>query len=88
MLQQEVIVENEMGFHARPASLFAQTASKFKADIFIEKDGKKVNGKSILGLMTLGIPKGAKINLIIEGEDQTQALEELLKLFTNKFGEN
>lgn len=81
-------IENEMGFHARPASLFAQTASKFKSDIFIEKDGKKVNGKSILGLMTLGIPKGAKINLIIEGEDQTQALEELLKLFTNKFGEN
>lgn len=88
MLQREVTIENEMGFHARPASLFAQTASKFKSDIFIEKDGKKVNGKSILGLMTLGIPKGAKINLIIEGEDQTQALEELLKLFTNKFGEN
>jgi len=87
MLKQEVVVENKLGFHARPASLFAQTASKFKSEIFIEKNGNKVNGKSILGLMTLGIPQGAKINLLVEGEDEEQALKELLKLFAEKFGE-
>lgn len=87
MLQQEIILENKLGFHARPASLFAQTASKFKSEVFIEKDGKKINGKSILGLMTIGIPSGAKINILVEGEDEKEALQELLKLFADKFGE-
>ena len=78
---------NKMGLHARPAALFVQSASKFKSNITVEKDGKKVNAKSILGVLSLGAEKGAKIKISVDGEDKQEAIRDLKELIENKFGE-
>lgn len=78
---------NKMGLHARPAALFVQSASKFKSNITAEKDGKKVNAKSILGVLSLGAEKGAKIKISVDGEDKQEAIRGLKELIENKFGE-
>lgn len=84
---QEVVVEitNELGLHARPAAMFVQTASKFKADILVEKEGRQVDGKSILGIMTLAARKGSQIKLSAEGLEAGKALTALEDLVNRGF---
>ncbi|QDP41234.1 HPr family phosphocarrier protein [Radiobacillus deserti] len=76
-MEKTVQVSIEPGLQARPAAQFVQLANRFSSDIFIEKDGKQVNVKSIMGLMSLAIAYGEEVTLIVEGSDQTEAIEEL-----------
>ncbi|MCD6427507.1 MAG: HPr family phosphocarrier protein [Caldisericaceae bacterium] len=87
MLKKDFIIQNKVGLHARPASLFVQTANKFKSNITVEKDGNKVNAKSILGILSLGAEKGAHITIEIEGEDEEAAMQALTQLIGSNFGE-
>ncbi|SHJ44433.1 phosphocarrier protein [Geosporobacter subterraneus DSM 17957] len=80
MVNQEVIVINKLGLHARPAALFVQTANKFASDIMIEKGTKKINAKSIMGVMSLGVGKGEKIVIQVDGPDESEALSALVHL--------
>lgn len=88
MIEQTIEITNPTGLHARPAALFVQTAAKFTAQIWVLKNGKKVNAKSIMGLMSLAIPKGAKVTIGAQGEDEKPALKELLMLIKNNFYED
>ena len=85
MVSKKVVVKNESGLHARPASVLVKTASKFKSEFFIKMYGYKVNGKSILGVMTLAAEHGAEMELILEGPDEEEALKKISELFENKF---
>ncbi|MBL4966565.1 MULTISPECIES: HPr family phosphocarrier protein [Bacillus] len=77
MVQQKVEVRLKTGLQARPAALFVQEANRFTSDVFLEKDGKKVNAKSIMGLMSLAVSTGTEVTLVAEGEDEQEALEKL-----------
>jgi len=83
--QKELIVVNRLGIHARPAAMFVKVANKFESDIFVEKDGEKVNGKSIMGLMMLAAGPGSKLTVTAEGGDGLLALAELDELLKGKF---
>jgi phosphocarrier protein HPr len=87
MTQQEVIVSNIFGIHARPASLIAQTSAKFKADIKLEKDGVSVNAASIMNVMMLAAAYKSKLIIKAQGPDEKQAVEALAMLFNSKFNE-
>ncbi|MED3646628.1 HPr family phosphocarrier protein [Halalkalibacterium halodurans] len=78
MVEKQVEVKLKTGLQARPAALFVQEANRFISEIFIEKDGKKVNAKSIMGLMSLAIGSGSTITLITEGNDEQEAMEALI----------
>ena len=84
---KELVVSNKLGLHARPAALFVRTANRFGCHIFVEKDGERVNGKSIMGLMMLAAGPGSKVLLTAEGEDAAKALLELEALMKRKFDE-
>ncbi len=84
---REVVVQNRNGLHARPAAMLVKISSRFRAEIWVEKDGERVNGKSIMGLMMLAAGKGSKLNLIAEGPDGEKALEEINTLIESRFGE-
>mgnify|MGYP001077294069 CR=1 FL=1 len=84
MMTKEVAIENKLGLHARPASLFVKTAGMFESDIKIEKDGIEVNGKSILGIMMLAAERGSKIILKIDGVDEKAAMNALLQLIIER----
>jgi len=86
MIQKTVEILNRTGLHARPAAEFVEKASKFKSKITIEKDGKKADAKSILSVLGLGVGQGSKIKITAEGEDEQQAVEQLVELL-NSFGE-
>ena len=88
MVKKTVTVKNEAGLHARPSSVLVKTASKFESDFYISMYGYKVNGKSILGVMTLAAESGAEMELIFEGEDEQEALTAISELFENKFENN
>ncbi|MFZ7943907.1 MULTISPECIES: HPr family phosphocarrier protein [Bacillaceae] len=77
MLAKQVEVKLKTGLQARPAALFVQEANRFSADIFLEKDGKKVNAKSIMGLMSLAVGSGVVINIIADGDDEDKAINAL-----------
>ncbi|KIL42913.1 HPr family phosphocarrier protein [Jeotgalibacillus campisalis] len=77
MKQQDVTVKLKSGLQARPAALFVQEATRYKSDVFIEKDGKKVNAKSIMGLMSLALGPGTSFTLMTEGLDEDEALQSL-----------
>lgn len=79
MVKEKVTVQNEAGLHARPSSVLVKAASKFKSEFFIKLHGYKVNGKSILGVMTLAAEHGAVLELILDGEDEKEALETIKK---------
>lgn len=87
ILQKRVVVKNKLGLHARPAALFVQTASKFRSDVFLEKDAHEVNGKSIMGVMMLAAEMGSTLLLTVKGDDEEKALGELIELFETKFNE-
>jgi len=80
-------IRNRLGLHARAAALLVKTANRFAADVFIEKDGVEVNGKSIMGILMLAASKGSRITLKADGKNATQVLETLGKLIEDKFGE-
>ncbi|GLH64355.1 MULTISPECIES: HPr family phosphocarrier protein [Bacillaceae] len=77
MVEKQVEVRLKTGLQARPAALFVQEANRFSSDIYLEKDGKKVNAKSIMGLMSLAISTGSVIKLIADGPDENEAIEKL-----------
>ena len=85
--ERELVVINKLGIHARPAAMFVKTANRFDCDIFVEKDGEKVNGKSIMGLMMLAAGPGSKIIVTVEGKDGHAALDEIDALLKRKFDE-
>lgn len=87
-ITKELIVINKLGIHARPAALFVKTANRFDCDIFVEKDGERVNGKSIMGLMMLAAGPGSKLMIFAEGEDAARAVVELEALLKRKFDED
>src|ERR1700691_4313732 len=82
---KEITVSNKLGIHARPAALFVKTANRFACDIFVEKDGEKINGKSIMGLMMLAAGPGSRLIIHAHGADALQALAELEALVKRKF---
>ena len=84
---REFKIMNQYGLHARPAALFVKTASRYESDVSIEKDGNRVSGKSIMGLMTLEAGLGVKLKVTAEGPDAAEVLDELQKLVDNKFFE-
>jgi phosphocarrier protein HPr len=86
-MTKDVTVVNKLGIHARPAAMFVKTANRFACDIFVEKDGEKVNGKSIMGLMMLAAGPGSTVTIHAEGTDASAALTELETLFKQKFDE-
>ena len=81
------MIINSLGLHARPAAMFVKVAGPFASDVFIEKDGVRINGKSIMGVMMLAAEQGSKVIIIADGPDENQAIEKLVELFKNKFYE-
>ena len=86
-LIKDLTVTNKLGIHARPAAMFVKIASRFVCDIFVEKDGERINGKSIMGLMMLAAGPGSKLTIHAEGGDAPQAMGELEALLKRKFDE-
>jgi len=84
---KELLVQNKMGIHARPAAMIVRVTNKFKSEVFVEKDEEQVNGKSIMGLMMLAAAKGTKVKFLATGSDAEQMLTELEELFAKKFDE-
>lgn len=80
MVSKEVVVNNGTGLHARPATLLVKKASSFKSDVSIEFNGKKANVKSLIGVLSLGVTKGANITVTASGDDEALAVEEIAKL--------
>ncbi len=87
MREIEVQIANRLGLHARAAARFVHLASRFRSRINVAKDGSRVNGKSILGLLTLAASQGVKSRLSADGEDEETALDELSALVRDRFGE-
>ncbi len=88
MIKKKVSIVNEAGLHARPAAALVKTASKFQSDFYIHMYGYRVNGKSILGVMTLAAEKGAELELEITGSDEKEAAKAIIQLIENGFDEN
>ena len=88
MQQQEVEIINKLGLHARASSKLTQTASSFKSEVWISKNGRRVNAKSIMGVMMLAAGKGSKVALEINGEDEQAAMTALIELINQRFGES
>lgn len=87
MYMKEAVVNNQVGLHARPATFFIQKANEFKSSIWVEKDERRVNAKSLLGVLSLGIVKGTTINLIADGADEAEAVDALAELIASNFAE-
>lgn len=87
-LVKDLLIVNKLGIHARPAALFVKTANRFKCEIFVEKDGEKVNGKSIMGLMMLAAGPGSRLTVHAQGHDASEALDEIEALIARKFDED
>lgn len=85
MYMKEATVNNQVGLHARPATFFIQKANEFKCSIWVEKDERRVNAKSLLGVLSLGIVKGTAINLIADGADEKEAVDALVELISGNF---
>ena len=87
MVSKEVVINNQVGLHARPATFFIQKANEFKSSIWVEKDERRVNAKSLLGVHSLGIVKGTAITIIADGADQDEAIDTLSALIDSDFSE-
>ncbi len=87
-LSKRFTIRNEVGIHARPASMLVQCLLQFKSDVYVEKDGRRVNGKSIMGILMLAASKGSQILVEAEGEDAREALDAVEKLIQDGFGED
>lgn len=87
MITRNVTVQNSIGLHARPATFFIQKANSYKCSIWVEKDDRKVNAKSLLGVLSLGVKQNTEITMIADGEDEVEALEGLAELIAGGFAE-
>ena len=87
MFVKDVVVQNQVGLHARPATFFIQKANEFKASIWVEKEERRVNAKSLLGVLSLGIVGNTAIRIIADGADEETAVEALVKLVESGFAE-
>jgi len=87
MVEQNVVIQNRLGLHARACSVFVKEAAKYASQITIARDGLEVNGKSILGVMMLAAERGAELTLRVEGNDEVEALRALVQVVNDKFGE-
>ena len=87
MFYKDVTVENQVGLHARPATFFIQKANEFKSSIWVEKEERRVNAKSLLGVLSLGIAGGTTIRVIADGQDEEAAVEALVKLVNSGFAD-
>ena len=87
MVSNEVVVQNSVGLHARPATFFIQRANEFKSSVWVDKDERRVNAKSLLGVLSLGIVKGTKISIIADGSDEEEAVKTLVELILSNFSE-
>ncbi len=88
MLSREIEITNKLGLHARASAKFTQLAGQFASNVFLVRDGRKVNAKSIMGVMMLAASKGAKISIETDGGDESEAMRALVRLIEDKFGEN
>ena len=86
MYIKTAVINNEVGLHARPATFFIQKANEFQSSIWVEKDERRVNAKSLLGVLSLGIVKGTEITLIGDGPDEKNAVDTLAELVSKDFG--
>ena len=87
MFSKDVVVQNQVGLHARPATFFIQKANEFKSSIWVEKEERRVNAKSLLGVLSLGIVGNTSIRVIADGADEQAAVEALVKLVESGFAE-
>jgi phosphocarrier protein len=87
MISRGITIRNSVGLHARPATFFVQKANSFKSSIWIEKEDCRVNAKSLLGVLSLGISKGTEIKLIADGVDESSSIDGLSELIDSEFGE-
>ena len=87
-VEKEVTIVNRLGMHARPAAMFVRIASRYRSEIWVEKEGEQINGKSIMGLMMLAAGQGSKLMIRCEGPDADRAMQELEQLIANKFSED
>ena len=87
MYSQEAVVNNQVGLHARPATFFIQKANEYKSSIWVEKEERRVNAKSLLGVLSLGIVKGTAVNIVADGVDENEAIATLSELIDSDFSE-
>ncbi len=87
MYMRDTVVNNQVGLHARPATFFIQKANEYKSSIWIEKEERRVNAKSLLGVLSLGIVKGSTIGIIADGPDEKEAVDSLVDLISSNFSE-
>ena len=87
MIKREIKVVNKLGLHARASAKLTQVASKFKSGVWISRNGRRVNAKSIMGVMMLAAGLGSTVELETDGADEAEAMEAIAKLFADKFGE-
>lgn len=87
MIVREVIIKNSAGLHTRPAAAVVKLASRFSSEFYIEMEGAAINAKSIIGVMSLAAPKGSRLVLRLEGEDEIEAASQLIDFFEQGFGE-
>ena len=87
MFVKDVVVQNQVGLHARPATFFIQKANEFKSTIWVEKQERRINAKSLLGVLSLGSVGGSKIRILAEGSDEEEAVNELVRLVDSGFAE-
>ena len=85
MFVKDVVIQNQVGLHARPATFFIQKANEFKSSIWVEKEERRVNAKSLLGVLSLGISQGSAITIIADGADEADAVAGLAQLVESKF---
>lgn len=87
MIEKSLVIQNQLGLHARPAALFVKRASQYLSRVSISKDGIEVDGKSILGILMIACEKGSEITLKVEGEDEKECIQSLMDLVLGKFDE-
>ncbi len=87
MVSKTIVVQNQVGLHARPATFFIQKSNEFKSSIWIEKEDRKVNAKSLLGVLSLGITKGTEVKIIADGVDEEEAINALEALIDSNFSD-
>ena len=87
MIARDVVITNPIGLHARPATFFIQKANSYKSSVWVEKEDRRVNAKSLLGVLSLGVAQGMTIKLIADGSDEGEALDGLQNMINSGFGE-
>ena len=87
MIERTVTIRNRAGLHTRPASMLVKTASRFDAEVYLRRDNYEINGKSVIGVMTLAAEQGSTLTLVVDGTDETEAADAIEALFEDGFGE-